>query len=432
MIAGCGSSGEPDVSGPVTPSPTGPPSSASPASTSTSTATTTEAIDWDADLDALDEGVRRIHPNPFWRVSEEEWDERLADARQRLPTLSRREAEMVLFELTALIDGHSGIHPFDVGYHLYAIRLYHFTDGYFVVDSQDPTAVGGQVLTINEVPVEEAVARVTPLVAHDNDKTIEVALPMYLITPEILGGLGIVDDVTRPHFEVRRSDGTLIVLDPGIAEWGPYTDTFGGSPVGLPQAPEPMSQSRRDEEFWWTTIEDPAGGGDVLYFQYNEVRSTSPSGPLSAVVDEMRQRIDAGGVRRVIVDVRHNPGGDNTTYFPLLDLLLDPSVDQPGGLYVIIGRQTFSAATNFTTELDVRSSAVFVGEPTGGRPNLYGDVRPVWLPSSDIQVNVSSRYWEMSTPDDLRPWIPADIPVELSSDEYFAHQDTVLEAALAA
>jgi hypothetical protein len=84
----------------------------------------------------------------------------------------------------------------------------------------------------------------------------------------------------------------------------------------------------------------------------------------------------------------------------------------------------------FVTELDVQSSAVFVGEPTGGRPNLYGDTRAVILPSSHIKVNVSSRYWEKSTPDDDRPWIPPDIPVELSSSNYFTGVDPVLDAAL--
>ena len=147
---------------------------------------------------------------------------------------------------------------------------------------------------------------------------------------------------------------------------------------------------------------------------------------------EIRERLTAGGVTRVIVDVRHNPGGDNHTYPPLLNLLLDPLVNRPAYLYVIIGRQTFSAATNFVTELDAQSSAVFVGEPTGGRPNLYGDTRVVILPSSHIKVNVSSRYWEKSTPDDERPWIPPDIPVELSSSNYFAGVDPILDAALSA
>ncbi len=160
------------------------------------------------------------------------------------------------------------------------------------------------------------------------------------------------------------------------------------------------------------------------------MRASGPSGSLSRLVGEVRDRLAAGGVSRVIVDVRHNPGGDNHTYAPLLNLLVDPLVNKPGYLYVIIGRQTFSAATNFATELDVKSEAVFVGEPTGGRPNLYGDVRTIILPSSHIKVSVSSRYWQKSTPDDQRPWIAPDIPVELSSVNYFTGVDPVLDAAL--
>jgi hypothetical protein len=57
-------------------------------------------------------------------------------------------------------------------------------------------------------------------------------------------------------------------------------------------------------------------------------------------------------------------------------------------------------------------------------------VRSVNLPSSGIKVNVSSRYYDFASPDDLRPWIEPEIPVELSSADYFAGFDPVLQAAI--
>ena len=189
--------------------------------------------------------MRAIHPNPFWRTTEAEWQAQLAAAKEVLPTLSRRQAEMVLFRLTALIDGHSGIFPAQLGYHLYALRLYHFTDGYFVLDGPDPSAIGGQLVAINDTPVEDAVRLVTPLASHDNDKSIDVVVPMLLMTPEMLDGLGIVNDIAKPHFDVRRADGSEVVLDPEMLDWDPYIARFGGVPVGLPKAPKPLSQSRR-------------------------------------------------------------------------------------------------------------------------------------------------------------------------------------------
>ena len=399
-------------------------------STTASTSTTTTVLDgpaiaWLADLDALDEGVRRVHPDPFWRVGEDEWNARIAAARELLPTLNQRQAEMVFFELTALLDGHSGIYPSEIGYHFYELRFYKFTDGYFLLDGPDPTAIGGELVAINGMPVAEAVELVKPLIAHDNDEAYEVVVPMYLMISEILEGTGIVTDTAEPAFDILRADGTHAILNPGALLWEPYVAAFDGLPVGLPQAPEPLSQSRRNDPYWWTMVDD------VLYLQYNQVIRGEGANTLEALVAEVRDRLAVGDVRRLVVDIRHNNGGDYRTYAPLKKLLLDPTVDRPGGLYVIIGRQTFSAGTLLATELDVQAtSAVFVGEPTAGSPNLFADVRPVTLPNSGIKVNVSSSYYTFASPHDPRPWIAPDIPVVLSSADYFAGFDAVLQAAM--
>jgi hypothetical protein len=68
----------------------------------------------------------------------------------------------------------------------------------------------------------------------------------------------------------------------------------------------------------------------------------------------------------------------------------------------------------------------------GGSPNLYGDTRPVRLPASGQTLYMATRYWERSTPGDARLTIEPDIPVDLTSDDYFAGRDPVLEAILAA
>ncbi|MBK6490948.1 MAG: hypothetical protein IPF97_04295 [Sphingomonadales bacterium] len=44
-----------------------------------------------------------------------------------------------------------------------------------------------------------------------------------------------------------------------------------------------------------------------------------------------------------------------------------------GGLYLLIGPQTFSAAQNLANRLERETLAIFVGTPTGGAPNHYGD-----------------------------------------------------------
>jgi C-terminal processing protease CtpA/Prc len=133
----------------------------------------------------------------------------------------------------------------------------------------------------------------------------------------------------------------------------------------------------------------------------------------------------------VIVDVRLNPGGDNHTYVPLLAALRRKTVNRPGRLVVLIGRSTFSAAQNFITELERKTRATFIGETSGGSPNLYGDVQRVELPSAGVTVNVAAIWWQKSFAADTRVAIEPKVSVPLSSTAFFRGKDPVLVTAIA-
>jgi hypothetical protein len=49
-----------------------------------------------------------------------------------------------------------------------------------------------------------------------------------------------------------------------------------------------------------------------------------------------------------------------------------------------------------------------------------------------MDVGISVRYWQKSTPDDPRLSIEPDIPVPYLSTDYFADRDPVLDAVIAA
>ena len=68
----------------------------------------------------------------------------------------------------------------------------------------------------------------------------------------------------------------------------------------------------------------------------------------------------------------------------------------------------------------VRRSQIFVGEEN-----------PVQLPYSGAIASVSNRYHE-SIAGDTRPWIEPHPKIFLSSTDYFANRDPVLEAILGA
>ena len=131
-----------------------------------------------------------------------------------------------------------------------------------------------------------------------------------------------------------------------------------------------------------------------------------------------------------MLDLRHNPGGDVFTYAPLLDALQGPEIDRPGRLYVLVGRATFSAAQILCSELERTTNAVFVGEPTGGSPNLYGDPAPTRLPVTGWNVHAATVHWERSEPGDRRLTLEPDLRVPLTAADFFAGRDPVLERVL--
>ena len=81
-------------------------------------------------------------------------------------------------------------------------------------------------------------------------------------------------------------------------------------------------------------------------------------------------------------------------------------------------------------QLEAQTHTRFVGEPTGGSPNQYGDANPFSLPNSGLVVRISTLYHQRSQPDDQRVWHKPDIPVPLSSADYFNHHDPAMETIL--
>jgi hypothetical protein len=106
------------------------------------------------------------------------------------------------------------------------------------------------------------------------------------------------------------------------------------------------------------------------------------------------------------------------------------SAHKDGRIYVLMGRNTFSAAQVFLAQMDRDTHAIFAGEPSSSRPNFVGEETPVQLPWSGAIGSISDRYHE-TIPGDKREWIEPEIKLVLSSADYFANRDPLLEKVLA-
>jgi hypothetical protein len=387
---------------------------------------------WREDITTLVAGIERIHPNPYWRISEADFDAMVTALDENLPYLTRNEIVAELARIVATLDGHSVLPLVLPGadFQIYPLRLYQFSDGVFVTDAPPPyeDAIGQKVVKIGSYDIETVYEMLAPYAPFDNAMTVRHVVPVRMAYAELLQATGILDDLSQPGYVLENAAGKQAILNPAPQSLAEYETWVQGNPAELPLNDATMATANMDENFWYSYLEE----SQALYIQYNAVRRSTQSGQnLRDFVKELTEVMEENPVEKVILDMRYNGGGDNTTYSPLLRWIQSEEVNQPDKLFVLIGRQTFSAAANFSTEVEKSTDAVFIGEPMGGSPNLYGDVRPVTLPHSKIQVFISSRYWQKSTPDDKRDTIAPDIAVEYSSMDYFNGEDPALETALA-
>ena len=181
---------------------------------------------------------------------------------------------------------------------------------------------------------------------------------------------------------------------------------------------QPLYLRLRNVQYGLTKIDR----GRALYVAYNA--TTDPGLVPRKLIRMSRNR----RVRRIVIDIRLNGGGNNTTYWGLISALRHPRINRPSKLRVLIGRRTFSAAGNFAADVDKRTRARLFGEPTGGAPSQWGDSAPIELPSLGLVASTAVEFVGEET--DTRVTTYPNVSVTTSAADFFAGRDPVLAAAL--
>jgi tetratricopeptide (TPR) repeat protein len=348
----------------------------------------------------------------------------------------------ILVEIAALLrtldDGHARVLPPDEREDLrlaLPVELFAFPEGLFVVAVAPghDRLLGAEVLGFDGQPTGRVLAAVDRIVSRDNDQQVAAAAPWWLVRTSVLHALGLAREPSSVELSVRLLDGTtadiavparpapanLVTPVPGSAGWRLLSES-------RPEPP-PLYLRNAGVNYWFT--HRPAE--ELTYFQFNSV-ADDPDESLEAFVHRLFAALDANGCDRLVMDLRLNGGGNTFLTLPLLHRLIGSErINRPGGLFVVIGRRTFSAAQNFTTMVSTHTHALFVGEPTGSRPNFIGETIPFRLPYSKFSVNVADLYWQTSFPMDHRSWIPPDLYAPPTFAAALANRDPAMEAILA-
>jgi len=382
-----------------------------------------------ADVATLLTRLEAVHPAPYHSVPAAAIRAAADDLASRAGTLRDDQFLVEVMRLVAKLgtggrDGHTGVWPWlnERLLRRLPLRLWEFPDGVYVTGATSAyrDLVGSRITAVEGTPIDRVLAAVEPLVPRDNPTTVLAFRPAYLVCAQVLTGLGLAPNTERI---------TLTVAAPGAAPRAAPIDTvpalnsaslIGGWEWTLPGRPGSLSLGHLDDEYHVEYV----AARRAIYFQYNAVH---PAG--TTLADALHTAMRDHRVDRVVVDVRFNHGGDNTTYGAFVRALAAADIDRPGRVYLLVGRLTFSAAANFAAELvDAAEHVRVIGEPSGGSPNQYGDQAEIRLPYSGIGLT-SANTWVEVVPDQGLAVVP-DLPVPLSAADYFAGRDPALHKAL--
>jgi hypothetical protein len=392
---------------------------------------------WRYDLAFLAREIKRLAYAPFAIQPEAEFDLAVAELRDAIPGLDDTQILIGLMKLVRYLDdGHARIAwPKDDKElsRMLPVDMFLFTEGLYVIGTAPgcERLLGARVERIGSRAVDDVMAALDPIIPRDNEHWLTLRFPVLIRYPAILKGLGIDQALT-----VRLADGTVdeVRLEATAAEfhwdryppgWVALADTVTLDGGGL--VPRPLHLRQRELPFWF----EYRPADDLVYFQFNAVRD-HPAETFAAFCDRLFGFVEDRNAGRLVIDMRWNGGGNTLLSQHLLHhLIASKRLSRRGALFVIIGRLTFSAAQNTVTAIERETSAIFVGEPTGSRPNFIGERIDFELPYSKVQANAADLFWQTSWPTDHRTWTAPDIYTPPTFEAYRRNQDPALDAILA-
>jgi hypothetical protein len=377
---------------------------------------------WQEDLRYFAKELAKRHKNLYHATSKERFERAVAELDAAIPSLQDHQIMVRLHQIAASVgDGHTRVHM-SPSFRIYPINLYWFGRELRVVAAapEYKSALGARVVRIGGVGIDEVQARVAscfPSAANENDWYVMSASPAFIVRPEFLHALGIVPDVASAAFTFENEQGQQSTLEiKPIATPAPIGGAITLGLIAAAKTP-PLYRQKQGEPFWFTYLPE----SQAVYASFRKY------GKLGDNARALFAFIDSHPTTRLIIDMRQNGGGD---FFEGRKHLIEPlkrrpALNQKGRLFVIIGRQTFSAAMANAIDFRKETNAILVGEPIGERPNSYSENDEMTLPNSRLVVSYSTKYYKFL--DEDAPAVLPDQRIDPNWPDWQAGRDPVMD-----
>lgn len=382
---------------------------------------------WTYDLNFLYSEIKRVNPDYRDKPFPAEFTHRYEELKTKIPQLSDEEVFVGMMRMMAVLhQGHVALFIIPNNRYL-PVHFYAFPEGIFIIDAADEykNLIGSRVLTLGSMPVEEALRKMAEATSVDGDMQYIWVGPAALGSAYNLKGINAIKSLDAVPLSLQLADGSrrTVTLTTDTRPLASRMDKIVAPPNVAP--PPFLSKMQREvQQLHW---EAALPEHDAMYVQVNNIIDDKDE-TLAQFGTRLWTELEKTHPKNVILDLRHNNGGDTQYYVQLLRTLIAFTRVPDNQLYVLIGRRTYSATGNLVTDLERLTAPIFVGEASSECCNLYGDPVSVRLPFSGIRGEVTAYKWQLGSPRDRRREISPQVPVQLTAEAYFKGQDPALEA----
>ncbi|HAO05734.1 MAG: hypothetical protein JST57_13170 [Bacteroidetes bacterium] len=383
-------------------------------------------IDWQKDVDSLNVLIKREHYVFSKNDLPRKYHKYLFDLKLNASDYTD---ERMLLELNKLMvqlgDGHSYVLPFgpkNIESYFLPVSFYWFSEGLFVIDAEKPyeSLIGSKVVSINNLDIKRVLKLSIQYVHHDNKMTQKWLAPSFLRFKALYEIMGLSSNKDSIDIKFLNSTGEKFNMKIPFVQ---VHDLKGVPklmhPRNLTNSDTLLYLKKVDKNYWFKAIDKK-----TVYCQFNQVRNDKNES-LDDFAKRLREFVNQSEKTKLIIDVRHNNGGNKEILDSFVNSLVEFSRVQGNTLYVITGRNTFSAAQIFISLLYRDANCKFLGEESSSKPNFVGEENIFILPNSGAIVSVSNKYHE-TIPGNHQKFIPVSKKISLSSSDYFHNIDPVL------
>lgn len=379
---------------------------------------------WLDDINSLCLELPKRHKNLFFQKSKEDFFKDIANLKINIDTFSDYEINLQIAKIVASIkDAHTSV-PLQINLFL-PLELYWFSDGVYVISAlpQYKKILYCKIIKVNGITIKEVITILSSIISYENDAYLKSQLPKYLPAIELLYDLELVNDIDSLDLTFEDEKGEIKSLEIKPIPIRECREKLNLINYNLDSSKKlPLYRSNIDKYYWFKYIDTCK----TIYFKYNSCRDMLHT-DVFTFCKNLIQFVEEHDIETLIIDLRNNFGGNSTLLDPFIyDISNCHKINKKGNLFVIVGRETFSSALLNVFSLKKNTCAIFLGEPTGGKPNCYGEVQRFNLKNSGLTVCYSTEYYKIIE-DDILPSFSPDVNITFTVQNYVNNEDPCFE-----